>query len=172
MNPEQENFHDLRRLLALKRHEQPPPGYFNDFSQQVIARIRAEEHLGPQSLFERMGWEAPWLLRIWSALETKPVVAGVFGMGVCGILLAGMLYSQSVEPTPGTELIGTSISAPALATVQSESAGPVLGQAVGFDLSKTGGVAAAQMRASLFRQFRAQQVGIEPASFTQPVGGN
>ena len=40
MNAEPENFDQLCRLLKLKRHESPPPRYFNDFSSQVIARIR------------------------------------------------------------------------------------------------------------------------------------
>ena len=43
MNESENNFSELKRLLKLKRHEVPPPGYFNDFSAEIIARIRAGE---------------------------------------------------------------------------------------------------------------------------------
>ena len=33
----------LQQLLRLKRHETPPPGYFNEFSDTVLDRIRASE---------------------------------------------------------------------------------------------------------------------------------
>jgi hypothetical protein len=88
-----DDFRDLRRLLALKRHEQPPPGYFNHFSRNVIAGIRAAEgaSLAPQP---------GWLQRFWSALETKPIAAGAFGAAVCTVLLAGFIYSGSTVDTP------------------------------------------------------------------------
>ena len=95
MNPEQDNFESLRRLLVLKRHEIPPPGYFEDFSGQVIARIRAGERTA--GFWENLSWEAPWLQRLWSAFETKPIFAGALGMAVCGILVSGVVYSQKAD---------------------------------------------------------------------------
>jgi hypothetical protein len=83
--------------LALKRHEVPPPGYFEDFSGHVIARIRAGERAGRGTFWENLSWEAPWLRQLWSAFETKPIFAGALGMAVCGILVSGVVYSQKAD---------------------------------------------------------------------------
>src|SRR5438067_12240806 len=95
MIPETENFEQLRRLLALKRHEQPPPGYFNNFSAQVIARIKAGEQAEDSFGIGQWFWGSAWLQRLWSAIETKPALAGAFGVLVCGLLLSGVIYSDS-----------------------------------------------------------------------------
>ncbi len=100
MHEESENFEQLRRLLALKRHEMPPPGYFNHFSGQVIARIKAGEVGERSSFFDRLLWEAPWLQRFWMALDAKPVLAGVCGMAACSLLVAGVLLSETGDATP------------------------------------------------------------------------
>ena len=79
MNENENNFETLRRLLKLKRHEIPPPGYFNNFSGQVIARIRAGEAGGARIFAERLDAEAPWLASLLRIFETKPGIIG----GVC-----------------------------------------------------------------------------------------
>ena len=43
MNQSENNFRDLKHLLKLKRHEIPPPGFFDHFSDGVIARLRESE---------------------------------------------------------------------------------------------------------------------------------
>jgi hypothetical protein len=93
MYPDSENFDSLRRLLGLKRHEQPPPGYFHHFSRNVIVRIQAGERGVDSTSLERLLWEAPWLQRFWTALEAKPVLAGALGVAACAMLLAGIIYS-------------------------------------------------------------------------------
>ncbi|MCU0783501.1 MAG: hypothetical protein MUF81_05525 [Verrucomicrobia bacterium] len=100
MTPEQENFDELRRLLKLKRCEQPPPGYFNDFSRQVIAKIRASVHEDREQLLDRLSWEVPWLQRLVAAFQAKPALAVGFGMVVCALLVGGVIYSESVEYKP------------------------------------------------------------------------
>ncbi len=101
MSEDTENFEQLRRLLALKHHEQPPPGYFNDFSRQVILRIRAGERGEETALLDRFSWEAPWLQRIWAALETRPILAGAFGVALCGLLVAGVVFSDNGDVASG-----------------------------------------------------------------------
>jgi hypothetical protein len=97
MNPDSENFDSLRRLLALKRHEQPPPGYYNRFSRDVMARIKAGESGG------EMGLEPAWIQRVLGMFELKPVFAGAFGMAVCTLLISGVVSSESVPSVATTE---------------------------------------------------------------------
>jgi hypothetical protein len=99
MSQDSQDFTSLRRLLALKRHEQPPPGYFNKFSSQVMARIKAGEG-AHDNLFQQLFWEAPWLHRLWAALETKPIMAGAFGAAVCALLVGGVVYSERPDNQP------------------------------------------------------------------------
>lgn len=52
---------DISKLLRLKRYEQPPPGYFDDFLHEFRRRQRAELLKQPmwQTLWERLMAVAP-----------------------------------------------------------------------------------------------------------------
>jgi len=163
MNPESENFEQLRRLLALKRHEQPPPGYFNNFSGEVVARIRRGEHRsrGIEHALE----EHPWLQRLLAAFDTKPIFAGAFGAAVCGLLVLGIVSSESggSAPVMGSAITASSASADATPLLAgNQTAGNV--QLVSS--SSTNPVAPSLN--SLFDQF---QMKAQPAAFNLS-GGN
>jgi len=100
MNQDTENFEQLRRLLKLKRYEQPPPGYFYAFSSRVIARIKQGERAEDSAVIGRLLWEAPWLQRIWAAFEAKPALAGAIGLMMCGMLITGLIYSETADVEP------------------------------------------------------------------------
>jgi len=99
MHSDPENFEPLRRLLALKKYEQPPPGYFDRFSQQVIARIEAEGVTQKTSFLQWFTSPLAWLQCAWDSLESRPALAGAFGFAVCGVLASGLYFS------PATPLI-------------------------------------------------------------------
>ena len=82
--PSNGDFDKLRRLLALKRHELPPPGYFNHFSERVVARIEAAEA-------DSFGWRR-WLRQI----TLKPAVAGVFTIVALAVYGFGFAPESSV----------------------------------------------------------------------------
>jgi hypothetical protein len=112
MSPIPDDFEQLRRLLALKQHEQPPPGYFHGFSRQVIVRIKAGElgDAAEASLWSFSG--GSFLQRIWATLDARPALAGAFGVAVCGFFVVGALLSDSTgtataantPPTAQTEV--------------------------------------------------------------------
>ena len=94
MNESENDFEALRRLLALKRHEVPPPGYFNEFSSQVLASIRAGGAQPREGAAERFFEQVPWLLRILEMVQAKPVFVGSFATTMCVLLLGGIIYSE------------------------------------------------------------------------------
>ena len=97
MNDNDNNFEALRRLLALKRHEIPPPGYFEDFSSSVIARIRAGEAAAPM----------PWFLRIFQIFEAKPAYPVALASSLCVLLLFGIVnIEQNPELAPTWPNVG------------------------------------------------------------------
>jgi hypothetical protein len=100
MNENENNFESLRRLLALKRHETPPPGYFNDFSRQVLQRIRLGETEQSANLAEELFSHAPWLAKLLHAFDARPVFAGGFAGALCLLLLLGIVYAERPDLTP------------------------------------------------------------------------
>jgi hypothetical protein len=173
MQPEHENFEDLRRILVLKRYEQPPPGYFNDFSRKIIARIEAGQGEVYVSVFEQWLARAPWVLRIFQTFERKPILAGAFGMVVCGLVVSGVVYSENTQSIddPLAKIISTTQTATLTAPSQGPSLPSVpdstgLAGQTSFSSSASTAGAAIPERLSLFEQARLQPGGTAiPANF-------
>ena len=121
METEHDQFEQVRRLLALKKHEQPPPRYFQEFSGKVIARIHALENAGPVTWRQRLGLD----------FNLKPALIGVFGVAACGLLLMGVITSLGVTspsaPSFGLLSDPTPFGSP---TMSASAGGPSLGSAL------------------------------------------
>jgi hypothetical protein len=168
MSQDTENFEQLRRLLKLKHYEQPPPRFFHDFSDQVIARIRHGERGHGDDFIERLLWDAPWLQRILAAFEAKPALAGAFGVAVCALLITGVVFSEKTDVQPVALIPVTEShvdSTPEVANAMAANH-PLLAKPAAFEASSTSPIPAPQGDGSLLGGLRAQ-----PASFTFP-GGN
>ena len=99
MNENENNFESLRRLLVLKRHETPPPGYFNYFSSQVLQRIRAGDPGTSANWAEELFGQAPWLEKLAQVLDVKPVFASAFAGALCLLLFLGIIYAERPDLT-------------------------------------------------------------------------
>jgi len=93
MNENENDFGTVRHFLKLKGHETPPPGYFNNFSSNVISRIRAGEG-------DSFSAEAPWLLKLLQLFEFKPAFAGAFASALFLLLVFGFVYADRPESAP------------------------------------------------------------------------
>jgi hypothetical protein len=80
------------KLVGWKRHEQPPPGFFEFLPPRILRRIEALK-----SCQQQTGW-AKWL----SIFESQPVLLGALSTSICGLFLVGITLSQWVvkQPTP------------------------------------------------------------------------
>ena len=78
MDQESKNTFRVERIIALKRYEQPPPGYFHLLPDRIINRIERGE--GQSSFWEK------W----WPSFRVRPAMAYALGLMVCGVLAAGI----------------------------------------------------------------------------------
>lgn len=94
-----QDFEKLQRLLKLKRHELPPPRYFNEFSGNVTARIRAG-NAGDHAHSGARRSRSTWLQRFWQNIEGNPAVSGIASVAICGLVVLGLVVADK----PPTEL--------------------------------------------------------------------
>lgn len=92
-----QNFDDLKKLLKLKRHELPPPGFFSHFSDEIVSRIRAGEARGGGAMVDRLNDSAPWLVNFLRFFEAKPGVVGAFATSLCLLLVFGVVLAERSE---------------------------------------------------------------------------
>lgn len=98
MKEQTENFETLKQLLKVKRHEVPPPGYFNGFSDQVISRIRAgEAGAGSATVIERLEFDAPWLANFLRLFDARPGVLGALATSVCVLLMLTVVFAEKSD---------------------------------------------------------------------------
>jgi hypothetical protein len=88
MKPEPENDTEVQRMLALKRHEQPPAGFFHGFSDKIIDRIQTA---GPAP-------KLTWRERLSAEFYGVPVYVCLVGVVVFALLVAGLLASLRLPP--------------------------------------------------------------------------
>src|ERR1017187_5902257 len=156
MKENENNFESLRRLLALKRHETPPPGYFENFSSEVTARIRA-------GVSKQLTGELPWFFRLLSTFEAKPAFTGAFASALCLLLLFGIVYAERPDIAPQPLLQAAPVSSPlAVATPVTLSSQPAEQPVF---LSSTNPVLNSQSAGSWFAS---QEATVQPVNFMLP----
>jgi hypothetical protein len=84
MSKEPSNYDALRRLLNIKRHEQPPAPYFSGFSEKVLQRIQTRDPSTSLSWWQRWGLD----------FDFQPATVCAVGVLVAGLLLVGVLTSM------------------------------------------------------------------------------
>lgn len=84
---------DISKLLRMKRYEQPPPGYFEDFVQEFHRRQRAE-------LLRRPTWKIVWdrISAIAPGFRVPQYAyATIAALAVCASVV--IMSPRSVSPT-------------------------------------------------------------------------
>jgi hypothetical protein len=102
MGTDQPDFEALQQMLALKRHEMPPPGFFQRFPDRVRAAIAAD----------RAERSRPWWERLWRDASWRPAL-----VGACALGLVVLAVWKTASGTPPQKLARPSGLARDVATV-------------------------------------------------------
>jgi hypothetical protein len=166
MNENENSFESLRRLLALKNRETPPPGYFNDFSSHVLSRIRAGEAREPATAAEHLFAEAPWLVKFLQLFEAKPAFSGAFALALCLVLVFGIVFAERPDySAPQPQLTQMAENSAPLASISPATVLAQPSDQVMLASDNTNPASSLQPVASLFGQ---QNTLVQPVSFTVP----
>jgi hypothetical protein len=85
--PGDSDFGALRSLLALKRHEVPPPGHHDRLAEDIIDRIESGPEPPPGTWWQR------WI----DEVDLKPALAGALGLVVGAFYFLGWSWSRTIE---------------------------------------------------------------------------
>lgn len=105
MDSSPNSFESLQKLLRLKRYEQPSPRYFNEFSGNVIAAIRAAQARSPR-WWEKFGF------------DLRPALTVGAGAAACALLFATVasVLDDDAAVHAALPAIGSAVSMSAAAT--------------------------------------------------------
>jgi hypothetical protein len=84
----------VEKIIALKRLEQPPPGYFRLLPERIIHRIEQGE--GQSNFWETLS----------AAFGIRPVLAYALGLTVCGALTVGIWCAPRMAQSAGIATSG------------------------------------------------------------------
>jgi hypothetical protein len=107
-----EEFDQLRKALALKKYEQPPPGYFNRLPNQIMARIEAGEG-------ETKFWQ-----RLIPTFTFRPAMAYGFGLAMCAAVALGVYYTSNLPVNNNNGAMTASSMTPSQPPVLAPAPGP------------------------------------------------
>jgi len=83
---------DIQKLLQLKRYEQPPPGYFDDFLREFHRRQRSE-------LLKQPVWRIA-LDRIGAFFSEGPTGQLSYGLGAVAVVVLASVATWNIVSTP------------------------------------------------------------------------
>ena len=158
-----DQFQDLQRLLRLKRHEAPPPGYHEDFMQEFHRRQREE-------LLRRPLWRLA-LDRLEAALPTFQPMRYAYAGACATAVVAASVVSARILVAPGHSTVASAsvvVTAPARPQINiysPKSASLRLSPELNFDQPRR--VAASSSAASNRTRYVLDASPIQPVVYEQ-----
>lgn len=113
---DQFNEENIGKLLRLKRHEQPPPGYFDNFLHEFHRRQRAE-------LLRQPLWRIALQRAQDFVLQPHMPALNSYPAAATAILIFAAVLSLKVYQTPNSANLATvAVNAPVMAVVDDDTA--------------------------------------------------